>query len=201
MDINDLEKEINLNADANLTDEQIRARNKKYIEEVVKTYEAPGAIIHPPLPPLSSEMAIIEQRANERGTFNDDSKNYSPTLPKVKIPSDFVDVIDVSKLDFVKKYDPNDFFIKATLDVNGKKAIQERIAKEYDSPFQVIDGKRHYAVYYFNQEAWCLELFFEAIGWDAKIVEAVMHKDNASLRSQIVGYGFPKLALAARGKK
>lgn len=174
----------NLNADVPLTDEQIRERNKKYIAEVQ----------------VSDEVRL----RNARGVaFVDDG--YSKKLPDIDIVDPLKD--DWAKeyarpgLNFDRKYDPNDFFIKETIAPDDIKIVQQQIAKIYDAPHTIVDGKKVYNTYYFNVEAWCLELFFEAVGWDAKIVEAVMNPKNKALQSDIAGVGFTRLALAARGKK
>lgn len=194
------EKPVNLNADENLTDAQIREKNKKFVEEVLN--QAGTVPIAPPAPPTLTEMAILEQKANERGTIKDDSKNYSPTLPTRKVDDPLREkVVDISKLNFNKGYDPKDFFIRQTLDEEAIKAVQQKIVDLYDSPHTVINGQKVYKTYYFNVEAWCIELFFEAVGWDAKMVEAVMHESNNTLRSDIARIGFTQLAIAARGKK
>lgn len=179
--LNTAEKTIvNLNADVPLTDAEIRERNKRFIAEVQ----------------VSDEVRL----KNARGVaFVDDG--YSKKLPDIGITNPLVDVIDATKLNFDRKYDPDDFFIRQTLSEDAILKTQKAIATIYDAPHTVVDGKKVYNTYYFNVEAWCLELFFEAVGWDAKIVEAVMNPKNKALQSDIAGVGFTRLALAARGKK
>lgn len=174
-------KEVNLNADVPLTDEQIRERNKKYIEEVEKEYAE-------------------KMRIRDRGEELDD--DYPKRLPDpITLRNPLVDVVSTDKLNFNKNYDPEDFFIRQTIAPEDRKGVQEQIAKLYDAPHQIVDGKKVYHTYYFNIEAWCIELFFEAIDWDAKIVEAVMNPKNTKIQADIAGVGFAKLALAARGKR
>ena len=172
---------VNLNADIPLTDAEIRERNKKFIAEVQ----------------VSDEVRL----RNSRGTIVLD--DYSKKLPDIGITDPLIDVkttVDET-LNFNKPYNPKEFFVKVEPTPVFIKTIQERLETIYDSPHQVVDGRKVYATYYFNVEIWCLELFFEAINWDVKIVEAVMHEKNNSLRADIASVGFTKLALAARGKK
>lgn len=174
---------VNLNADVPLTDAEIRERNKKYIAEVQ----------------VSDEVRL----KNARGTKVVD--DYPTKLPDIEttdpLKDDWAKEYARPGLNFERKYDPNDFFIKETVAPDDIKTVQEQIAKIYDAPHTIIDGKKVYNTYYFNVEAWCLELFFEAVGWDAKIVEAVMNPKNKQLQADIAGVGFTRLALAARGKK
>jgi len=174
-----------------LTDEEIRKRNQKYVDEVV-------IMAGPPKTVTPDEMLLMRERAGTEKA-NDP---YPATMAGPALTDDMKErVNEDGTLNFNQGYNPDDFFIKETGTEQFIKDVQLKIRTIYDAPHRIVNGKKVYDRYYYNVEAWCLELFFEAINWDVKIVETVMQEQNKSLQNEIAGIGFATLAYWARGKK